>query len=141
MQGRELELVGEIPRFFNEQGGRAHIEFISVPTVKEYELKARLRRMVDRGEIYRKYAVKQEGGELIATVLRLKRRARRYPWVLAGVAISLGFLGSVVYTVWEHRHVIAMGALALAFAAAIVIRFLAGHNVGCAGLHCPGCRG
>ncbi len=141
MQGRELERVGEIPRFFNEQGGAATVEFIAVPSVLEHQLKARLRAMANRGEIYRKYAVKREGGELIATVLRLKRPRRRYPWLLATGAITLGFLGTVVYTLWEARHAIGMAALVAAFVAAIVIRFLAGHQVGCAGLHCPGCRG
>jgi len=117
---------------------------ISVPYIREQQLKAKLRSLREMGIIQPGYRLEHVAGRTIAHVAYLKplpSPARRRTHL---ALLAAGALSGLVWLVWESRYVI--GAVLLAAVALLVLAGAAtllrpNHRALCPGLHCAGCKG
>ena len=117
---------------------------ISVPYIREQQLKAKLRSLREMGIIQPGYRLEHVAGRTIAHVAYLKPlpspgRRRTHLALLAAGALS-----GLVWLVWESRYVIGavlLAAVALLVLAGAAVLLRSNHRAVCPGLHCAGCKG
>jgi len=113
------------------------------PAVKQQEARARLARMMRRGELAEAFNARIENGQYVVEYIRLRDPAPRGPRIGAIVGGVLAGLAGLGWLIWESRYVIAAAlGIALGAACLYVIVMSVLHVVGrCPGHHCPGCAG
>lgn len=108
-------------------------------------LPARLRKAVKKGEVVQLSPITEYlPGWCEVYVRRLKPRPPRWrkPLIVAGVALTVA--GVVLWVAYLMIQVLAVAlapALLIVSLVWLIFHAVSGHDSGCKGWHCPGCRG